>query len=49
MKSDMFVHVSRNYTTVHKKLAYVTQILEKEFRPEIEKVRIDKSLFVKHK
>ena len=47
MKSDMFVHVSRNYTTVHKKLARFNQVLENEFRPEIDKVRIDKTLFVK--
>lgn len=28
MKSDMFVHASRNYTMVHKKLAHFTHVLE---------------------
>ena len=48
MKSDMFVHVSRNYTAVRKKLAYFKDVLENDFKPEIEKVKIDKLLFVKH-
>ena len=45
----MFLHVSRNYTTVHKKLSYVMDVLENKFKPEIEKIKIDKALFVKRK
>ena len=47
MESDMFLHVSRNYTTVHNKLTYVMDVLENKFKPEIDKVKIEKALFVK--
>lgn len=45
---DLFVNAQSNYAKVYQELSRQSNQIELEFRPEIEKVKIDKTLFVKH-
>ena len=45
---DLFVQAESNYAKVYQELSRQRNLIEMDFKPEIEQVRIDKTLFVKH-
>tara|TARA_B110000285_G_C14717147_1_gene420472 strand:+ start:361 stop:570 length:210 start_codon:yes stop_codon:yes gene_type:complete len=42
------MNCQENYAKVYQELSRQSNMIELDFRPEIEQVRIDKTLFVKH-
>ena len=45
---DMYINSQSNYAKVYQEISRMSNMIEFEFKPEIEKVKIDKTLFVKH-